>query len=86
MTKRPDGTIDSPAGMLGHLTPRMLPMAQVVEKELQRRREYEQRADVVERRQRAEREAELAREQQGKRVKEPYGPPDPRKGRLPMTR
>lgn len=86
MTKRPDGTIDSPAGMLGHLTPRMLPMAQVVEKELQRRREYEQRPDVVERRQRAEREAELAREQRGKRVKEPYGPPDPRKGRLPMTR
>lgn len=89
MERKPHGLIESPAGMLGHLTPLAIPMEQCVAEELARRAEYDARPDVVQKRiEDAHAVDRMKMEKLAKKGKAGgvYGPPDPRKGRLPMTR
>ena len=83
----PDGQISGPS--LGHLSPQGVPMDAFLRAELDRRKEVANRPETIEAealRMRAAEEHKL-RKRTGRRMADAvYGPPDPRRGRPPMTR
>ena len=83
----PDGQISGPS--LGHLSPQGVPMDAFLRAELDRRKEVAGRPETIEAeamRQRAAEEQKLRKLSGRQRADAVYGPPDPRKGRPPMTR
>lgn len=83
----PDGQISGPS--LGHLSPQGVPMDASLRAELTRRKEVANRPETIEAESLSQRAAEeqKLRELAGRRKADAvYGPPDPRRGRPPMTR
>jgi len=83
----PEGQISGPS--LGHLSPQGVPMDAFLRAELDRRKEVANRPETIDAealRQRAAEEQKLRKLAARRRGDAVYGPPDPRKGRAPMTR
>lgn len=83
----PDGQISGPS--LGHLSPQGVPMDAFLRAELTRRKEVANRPETIEAellRRHAAEEQKLRKLTGRRKADAVYGPPDPRRGRPPMTR